>query len=462
VGITLRLSADPGNPAVVKQLSDQVSGASRKVLREMGELGKKVHAGISEWTTSLDHTLSPRWQRRGGDQSPGADQIGAKLEATPAGKKLPASGPHERRPSGKPRPDRARNSSRIEKNEPSDGRGEQFEKGADELAEFGSHLVGLTKRFAVLTAPDEKTAEERKRQFEDVENIYGVAEDGWKAAKSGSNFLKSLLGPAAEKQETHLMRSASKAGRATGALSSAEVGLAGAATAGGAADLSGAATIGSAVGTGAMVLAGGIAVHDILAVLTGKFESLTGVVSDWIATTKRNVELERAIERQLQAQEDNREFQRQKAEATKAHDEGRERLEEAQAYQTRTVRGFASSAANYAFLGLSNPFGRGTKSEIELQARAEQATKRQTEQSAYERERATAVDKYRRAQGELQATTQLNERIKKTGSDVAALNLGPNFNTFPTPEERKARQAKIDQAENEVVPEGFLWGLKKG
>jgi hypothetical protein len=156
VGITLRLIADPGNAAAVKELTDQVSGAAHNAFREMEELRAKVRSAAGEWTASVGDALSSRLQRRASDPPYGVDGIAAKLEEKHAGKKQSPLGPHEPRRSGTARPEHAGNRARSQKEETGAGHVEQFEKGADELGEIGSHLVGLAKRLYVLSSPDEK------------------------------------------------------------------------------------------------------------------------------------------------------------------------------------------------------------------------------------------------------------------------------------------------------------------
>jgi hypothetical protein len=340
VGITLRLIADPGNAAAVKELTNQVSGAARNAFREMEELRGKVRSAGGEWAASVGDALHSRLQRRASDPPYAADRVAAKLQEMHAGREHSPTGRHGSQRSGTSHPTRAGGASSSRKDEVEGSRSEQIEKGADELGEVGSHLVGLAKRLYVLSAPDDKIAEERKKKFEAVENIYEVAEDSWKIAKGARNFIQSFSSPAAQQQGPRLLRATTKSGRAALGALTAEEGFAGAGRGLAAETLTGTSLAGAA-GTGALFLAAGIAVHDVLGKLTGKFETLSGAVGDWIATTNRNVELEKTIERQLQAQANGREFQRQQVEAYRSFYEGRERIEEAQRFQFEIVPGYA-------------------------------------------------------------------------------------------------------------------------
>ncbi len=100
----------------------------------------------------------------------------------------------------------------------------------------------------------------------------------------------------------------------------------------------------------------GIAVHDVLAKLTGKFESLSGVVDDWIESTKRNVELEKSIERQQRAHGWETERLKELGEQTQKNAEGRKRIEESNDRQD-AVRTYASRTADYAYLPLVDSLG---------------------------------------------------------------------------------------------------------
>jgi hypothetical protein len=100
VGITLRLIADPGNAAVVKQLGDQVSAAAHKALQEMGEFRGKVRTAAGEWTHSVGHVLRERWPHPASGPSYASDKLAATLQETPAGRELSPTGAHGSRRSG--------------------------------------------------------------------------------------------------------------------------------------------------------------------------------------------------------------------------------------------------------------------------------------------------------------------------------------------------------------------------
>jgi hypothetical protein len=100
VGITLRLIADPGNAAVVKQLGDQVSAAAHKALQEMGEFRGKVRSAATEWTASVGHVLRERWPHPASGPSYASDKLAATLQETPAGRELSPTGAHGSRRSG--------------------------------------------------------------------------------------------------------------------------------------------------------------------------------------------------------------------------------------------------------------------------------------------------------------------------------------------------------------------------
>ncbi len=75
---------------------------------------------------------------------------------------------------------------------------------------------------------------------------------------------------------------------------------------------------------------------------------LTGVVGDWIETTKRNVELEKSIERQQRSRESETERLKQQAEQTASSLAGRGRIEEAQ-NREQAVGHYGSRVADIAY-----------------------------------------------------------------------------------------------------------------
>lgn len=302
VGITLRLIADPGNAAAVKELTDQVSGAAHNAFREMEELRGKARSKASEWATSVGRTMSSAWSHRATDHAHATDKIAAKLQERHAGEEQSPAGPHStRRGTGTADSRRAKNSGRPKNIESKVSRVEQFEKGAEELGDVGSHLIGLAKRVAILSAPDEKTAEQRKKAFESVENIYGVAEDGLKIVQGVGKVAKNFSAAATAGQTgARAVRTATKAAGA--AEASIGEGLGGAAIGFGTEALASAGTMAAAAGAGALIVGAGIAVHDILAKLTGKFGTISGAVSDLLGSIKRSSQLEDKMNEQRAAQ----------------------------------------------------------------------------------------------------------------------------------------------------------------
>jgi hypothetical protein len=462
MGVTLRLIADPGNAAAAKELTDQVSSAAHKAFQEMDELRGKVRAKTSEWAASVGHTMSSAWQQQSSAHTQATGRIAAELEETHAGKRQAPADHHRVRPGSRTvHSERARNSKRSEETASDDGRAEQFEKRADELGEVGSHLIELAERVAVLNAPDEKTAEQRKNAFKSVKNVFGVADDSWKIAKGAGKVFKSFSAPATlQKTGAGIVGMAARGAGAAETASTVE-GLVGAATASGTEALAGTGAIAAVAG----VVGAGIAVHDILAKLTGKFETLTGVVGDWVETTRRNAELEKSIERQQRAREWETERLKQQAEQTQNYFGGRARIEEAQDRQ-RAVTRYGSRVADVAYGTLFDRMRVGTKGEQELQARAEESAQRRAEQREYEQERALALGRYLTGHAELGETVLVNkQRAELAKRGIVPLKLGEFQKRFPTEAERVAHQKEIDVAESAVVPgngwEGFKHGFKQ-
>jgi hypothetical protein len=303
VGITLRLIADPGNPAVVKELTDQVSGAVHKAVQEMEELRGRVRSRATEWATSVGHTMSSAWVPRATDDAHSTGKTAAKLQERHAGEEQSPLGPHNtRRGARTPDSRREKNSGRTNNIESKESRVEQFEKGTEELGDVGSHLIGLAKRVAILSAPDEKTSEQRKKAFESVENIYGVAEDGLKIVQGVGKVAKNFSAAATVGQTgARAVRTATKAAGAAETASLGE-GLGGAAIGFGTNALAGMGPAAAAAGAGALLVGAGIAIHDVLAKLTGKFETISGAAGDLLGSIKRSSQLEEKMNEQRAAQ----------------------------------------------------------------------------------------------------------------------------------------------------------------
>ncbi len=151
VGVTLRLIADPGNADAVKELTDQVGGAARKVLQEMDALRKQG----TDQSRRMGGVSRPHGERgvattvvrtHAGN---GKDHDEARRDACRK-RAVSRNSPWHWARSRNSLFRAAQNSNRAGKKTPEGGRAERFEKGADELVDVGTHLIGLAKRVAVL------------------------------------------------------------------------------------------------------------------------------------------------------------------------------------------------------------------------------------------------------------------------------------------------------------------------
>jgi hypothetical protein len=475
VETTLRLRADGGNSAVADQLFQQVTGAVHKAFQEVEQVGGQLVSKANGWVKSAADATGPMWNRVVEDAKQANSKVSSglkqaadsyhKVEAAAAKTLQPlktiATYPI-RLPLVGARGTSESHQSVGEHQESKAASGEKEKSTSEAFSATGSHAFQFAKSFALLTAPNEKIAEERKKTFEKIENAYGLVEHGvglfggakkvagkvsgvWTAAKSG----KQVVGAAGVATE------------ATGAAPVAAEAVEGV----GAVEAAGAGPAGLGAGGMAAVIAGGV-VAGTLAVdafkkianwsglLGTHFETTTGAVIEWYQAIKRNAEVEKQITGLEEAHKAYQEQMKERQAQTRAYYEARDRIDESQAHVQEAAR-LEPVAGQYEkrFAEAGNA---GTPRELELQQRQYAREDRQLLATTY-------TDRFRAKQQELHDA--VNAANATQADNVAhptratAMFLGQ-----PVVHDNKIDsegQKKIDEQEAEYVPEGFWHGMGK-
>jgi hypothetical protein len=358
--IALKLRADGGNAAVLKQLSEQVKEATHKALQEAEHLGealvKKAHGWGKEIGESLTKALEKAAEARekAEKRDVAAESPHASAEKQPAGRELPAhpeaSQPKSAAASKEIGPQQQSTEKKAEEAPKKEG-----ESTVDNALTAAQKTASAAKHFGEASSPEKKPVERVSEAIEGVKD----AREGAKAAGQVFSHFKDI---------------------ATAGKPIAEVGFKGMvgnlgkAALGSVGGWSGIAAAGQVAGIGAVAVGGGIAVHDgfklllnKVGILGGHFDTLSGTVMDWNESTKRSAEIEKKIAESQEAHQQALEQMQRNQQNVRSVYEARDRIEESQKHQ-KEAAGMASLGAHFA--GRFKEYAAGhVASESELQER---------------------------------------------------------------------------------------------
>ncbi len=211
VEVTLRLRADSGNGAVVKQLTQQVNDAARKVYEDIEAVTQKLIAAANESAKSIGDAMSKACERMASDY----EESSSKIEA---GSKRVAEA-HKQRAADAERD--AKHQARIESSltkqteqgaiqsmdrveEHRRKQEELLKRGLQQFGEVASHVSGLLEDLALATSTSKEAAEKLADSFEKFEHIFGIFERGLKVFTGINEALatmKELAAAAAAEQK---------------------------------------------------------------------------------------------------------------------------------------------------------------------------------------------------------------------------------------------------------------------
>jgi hypothetical protein len=357
----------------------------------------------------------------------------------------------------------------------SERQSEMISKGTEGFKNLAKGVGDFSKSLATLGGVNAKVMEEVSKGLEPLKKVFETFEKGLALFGSVNEALKTMKELTAA---TSAGSNALDAGKgAKGALAAvkgkggkaAVAGLEAAGTAGVVTDgalASGATIAGVAVG----VAAAGVLVHDGLktilnwtGLLGGKFETLTGTVSGWYETVKRNDELEKRIERTQEALASYKEQLRDQQEKTRAYYEGREKIRESEKPRHEIA---AMREASKAYLGRypnvhsqedRAPFDhfdpkKTTKEELALQTQEEEERERFFRNRAHQEQQSKLGKEHQAARDLADQTRAGNDRARQRAAGVAM---------FPGPATENGKvidaagQKRIDDAEAAAGVGGF-------
>jgi hypothetical protein len=341
----------------------------------------------------------------------------------------------------------------------SERQSEMISKGVEGFKNLATGIGDFSKSLATLGGVNAKVMEEVSKGLEPFKKMFETFEKGLALFGSVNEALKTMKELTAATSAGSNALDAGKSATGAVAAASGEGGKAAAAGAAGGAGLvtdgalaSGATIAGVAVG----VAAAGILVHDGLktilnwtGILGGKFETLTGSVTGWYETVKRNDELEKKIEQNQEAWTIRAQKMKERQESERAYYEGRERIDESKK-PLRDIRAMKMSMSTFrgrylrANAGGQDEFdpARTTKQQLALQKQNEERHDRVGETKAFRDKTNKMRDEYDEARALANKTKVELDRQRLRARPKFPVE-GEHVNGRITP----AGQKKIDEAE---------------
>jgi hypothetical protein len=408
--ITLKLRADSGNSAVLKQLSEQVRDASRKAIQEAEHLGealvKKAHGWAKEMGEAITKSLEKAAeQREKAEQEAKLGSASASAEKKPAGREMPAH----------PEPDQAKNAATPKESShaPEQSSEKKTEKKEEKPESIGDKLGTLLEKG--------KSAYDHLKEAKSADNdaVKRVVE-GFAGAKDAKESIKAGV------DVFNRLKDVATAGKPIAEVGfkgmAANLGNAAVAGVGGWGTIAGAAHV---AGIGAVAVAGGVALHDGFKLLLnkvgflgGNFDTLSGTVMDWNESTKRSAEIEKKIAETQEAHHQALEQMQRNQQNTRSVYEARARIEESEKFQKESAS-MVSVGGHYAKrLGLADPEHVGTERDLQKRDKEYATDDRRLAEQTY-------AAKFEEKQREQEEAADTAGKTKQRNDERKAKALGP-------------------------------------
>jgi hypothetical protein len=376
--LKLKMVADSGNDAVLKQLTTQVHDAFDKMVKDTEHLGEKLVKKSHGWAKSIGESMSKALEKA----SAQVEKLEAKASSQRESPKTEGSSPESREskhsesePEAHPEPAKPSNNPQAE----ASGRSQEVSKekkseepaGKEKTSRVENVLI-VAEKGVSFTKHVSAAFDSEKGKLERAEEVVGAAKDAHELYKTGKELFDSFKGGA--KTAATVANTAETATTAVG-LGGTIKNLGGTALAG----LGGWGGIGAAAqiaGIGAVAVAGGVALHDGVKLLLNKvgflgghFDTLSGTVLEWNESTKRSAEIEKKIAETQEAHQQALEQMQRNQQNTRSVYEARARIEEAEQFKREAV-GMVPTAARYAKRLASDKQQVGTERELQKEDKA--------------------------------------------------------------------------------------------
>jgi hypothetical protein len=417
VDITLRLKADPGNSAVVKQLSDQIGSGTRKAVQEVEDLGQKLVGKANDWATKIRASMSKALEQSASGPAP-PSKGATKLAEAPAGK---ASAP------APPASGAVRETAEAKTPDP---------PGAKEHIEAATHLISLMQRISGATGANNEATKQGQGKLEQAKS----ALEGLGDLVAVVTYLKALKGSASA-----TATGADAVGAAGLGSKALNLGKGALARLGGGEGLAVTAEVAAA---GALIVSAGVLVHDGLKTilnlvkgLGGQFDTLTGTLIGWNESIKNSAEIEKQIAIAQSARKELLEQRQVNQETTRSYYEARERIDDAKKFQ-KEVPSMALVAKHYR----SRFDADSVTTERDLQVQGQRYTRedRQLDTTNY-------ASKFNEKREEQEKAAKVADATRRRNQDLQ--RHPPMQLIMPALEEGKDG--------DEGIPEGAGWYFRK-
>jgi hypothetical protein len=417
VDITLRLKADRGNSAVVKQLSDQIGSGTRKAVQEVEDLGQKLVGKANDWSTKIRASMSKALEQSASGPAP-PSKGATKLAEAPAGK---ASAP------APPASGAVRETAEAKTPEP---------PGAKEHIEAATHLISLMQRISGATGGNDEATKQGQGKLEQAKS----ALEGLGDLVAVVTYLKALKGSASA-----TATGADAVGAAGLGSKALNLGKGALARLGGGEGL---AVTAEVAATGALIVSAGVLVHDGLKTilnlvkgLGGQFDTLTGTLIGWNESIKNSAEIEKQIAIAQSARKGLLEQRQVNQETTRSYYDARERIDDAKKFQ-KEVPGMELVAKHYR--SRFDPDSVTTERDLQVQGQRYTREDRQLDTTNY-------ASKFNEKREEQEKAAKVADATRLRNQDLQ--RHPPMQLIMPALEEGKDG--------DEGIPEGAGWYFRK-
>jgi len=409
--ITLKLRADSGNTAVLKQLSEQVKDAARKAIQEAEHLGEALVKKAQGWAKEMGEAITKSLekaaeQREKAEKEPTLGSAHASAEKEPAGRVLPAH----------PEPEQAKTASTPKEGShaPEQSSEKKTEKKEEKPESIGDKLGTLLEKG--------KSAYDHLKEAKSADNdaVKRVVE-GFAGANDAKESIKAGV------EVFNRLKDVATAGKPIAEVGfkgmAANLGNAAVAGVGGWGTIAGAAQV---AGIGAVAVAGGVALHDGFKLLLnkvgflgGNFDTLSGTVMEWNESTKRSAEIEKKIAETQEAHQKQLEQIARNEQNVRSVYEAKDRIEESQKLQHEAAEMVPMGARYAQRINAVDPNNVGSASELHERDQTFARDDRKFAQDTYAQKLLQKQKEQAEAADTAQRTKDRNTKLRQNQGGVA-------------------------------------------
>jgi hypothetical protein len=426
--LKLKMVADSGNDAVLKQLTTQVHDAFDKMVKDTEHLGEKLVKKSHGWAKSIGESMSKALDKA----SAQLEKLEAKASSESEAPKAEGSSTesHESKHYSEPEAQGHPEPSKPSPNPKSEAEGRSQEAPQEKKSEEPTGKEKPSRVENALIVAEKGVSfskhvsaafDSEKGKLERAGEAVDAAKDAHEVYKAGKELYDSFKGA---KTAASVANTTEKVATATG-LGGTIKNLGSTALAG----LGGWGGIGAAAqiaGFGAVAVAGGVALHDGFKLLLnkvgflgGNFDTLSGTVMEWNESTKRSAEIEKKIAETQEAHQKQLEQLQRNEQNTRSVYEAKDRIEESQKFQHEAAEMVPIGARYAQRLNGVDPNNVGSARELHEQDQNLARDDRKVSQDTYAQKLLRKQKEQAEAADIAQGTKERNLKLRQNQGGVS-------------------------------------------